>query len=272
MKILLEEKSIYHLKFSKYSPSIPTSIIDTPVIMVHGMFGGQWYFKNWAIYLAEKGLTVYVPNLRGHNGSHEDVNSVMSYVYDLSVVVDYIGKPCVLIGHSMGGLVVQKYSEIYANTKGLILVASAPAKGISVLSLLVIRKMVKKFYPMLFNKPFQINYKDCFELVLNNFPKNDPEAIAAAIKFSTTPESGKAARELAFSLIPVNERKINCPVLIVAGSMDKMCPLNSQLKIKKKYYFSDYLQFKRGHMLMLEEGWKEVISKIYNWIDLNFIY
>lgn len=251
-----------------------------PVVMVHGMFGGSWYFKNWSDFLCQKGVETYALNLRGHNGSfclNLGSSSVLDYVQDVKKVVDYIvgqwhEKP-IILGHSMGGLIAQKFAEMFPElVAGLVLVASAPPKGISALSPLIMRKMAKKIWPLLFNEPLQMSYRDCFDLVLNNFSQNDSVAVEAAIRFSETPESSRVAKQLAFSRILVDEKKINCPTLVIAGSKDKICPVGAQLKIRGKLHFSDYLQFKCGHMPMIEPGWKKVISKIHDWINLHFIY
>ncbi len=273
---LVEEENIEGIRVKKYSPE-NGSKNNLVILMVHGMFGGDWYFESWAKFLQDIGFQVYVLNLRGHNGSFclkLGSVSIMDYVSDVKKVADYIYKkysiPPVMIAHSMGGLIAQKMTEVYPYlVKGLVLVASAPPKGISVLSFLVLRKIIKHMLKIVFNKSFNMTRKDCFSLVLNNFNKDDTEANLVAKKFMSTPESGKAAKELALSLIPVDHRKINCKTLIVAGSKDKICPLNIQWEIKEKYYFSDYFQFERGHMLMLEPGWEKVISKISDWISMN---
>lgn len=250
------------------------------VLAVHGMFGGKWYFEKCGNYLSQMGINVYALDLRGHNGSFcldFGATSILDYVQDVRKIVDdIIGleriKP-ILLGHSMGGLIVQKFAETFPRlVQGLILLASAPPKGISAFSFSVLGMIVRNTMNILFNLPISPKRKDCFNLVLNNFPEDDSEADFAARKFISTPESGKAARELAFSLIPVDEKKINCPTLIVAGSKDKICPLSMQLKIREKYCFADYLQVENGHMMMLEPGWKEVISRIYTWIDFRFMY
>ena len=277
MNIKVKTDSYKHIVFDRYYPDDDKTNSLPKVIMIHGMCGGAWYFKQMASFLAGKGLDSYVPDLRGHGRSaYYDVGSIEDYVEDVRKVAEFVYKqhnvPMVFMGHSMGGLVTQKFTAMFPElVKGIVLLTSAPPKGISVLTPLVIRKMIKHMPSIVFNRYLYFTKNDCFSLILNNFDKNDPEAESAAIKIMRTPESGKAARELAFSLIPVDERKINCPILVVSGVLDKIVPISTQLKIKEKYSFSDYFQFERGHMLMLERGWEEVISKIYDWINLNSI-
>ena len=181
----------------------------------------------------------------------------------------------IIIGHSMGGLLAQKIAtEYHPWINGIILVASAPPRGIPIMSWDVAVAMIKHCIPLIFNRPLKIDRKTTFNLLLGgygddeiSYPDEDwYDESQEQIFQKLVPESPRVAKQLAFSRIPVNERKINCPTLVVAGTRDKICPLPVQLKIREKYCFSDYSQFEHGHMLMLERGQEEIISKIFNWV------
>ena len=51
---------------------------DTGVLLIHGLMAAPEEVKEWAIFLHEKGLTVYVPRLSGHGTSSKDL-SVRNY-------------------------------------------------------------------------------------------------------------------------------------------------------------------------------------------------
>ncbi len=51
---------------------------DTGVLIIHGMMAAPEEVKEWAIFLHEKGLTVYAPRLSGHGTSSKDL-SVRNY-------------------------------------------------------------------------------------------------------------------------------------------------------------------------------------------------
>jgi carboxylesterase len=51
---------------------------DTGVLLIHGMMAAPEEVKEWAIFLHEKGLTVYAPRLSGHGTSSKDL-SVRNY-------------------------------------------------------------------------------------------------------------------------------------------------------------------------------------------------
>ena len=51
---------------------------DTGVLLIHGLMAAPAEVREWAIFLHEKGLTVYVPRLSGHGTSSKDL-SVRNY-------------------------------------------------------------------------------------------------------------------------------------------------------------------------------------------------
>jgi carboxylesterase len=48
---------------------------DTGVLLIHGLMAAPEEVRQWAIFLHEKGLTVYVPRLSGHGTSSKDLSS-----------------------------------------------------------------------------------------------------------------------------------------------------------------------------------------------------
>src|SRR5688572_7563837 len=67
--------------------AMPARASQPPVLMVHGIMGGAWYFAKWLKFLAARGYPAYALNLRGHHGSRPAENfgqvSVMDYVTDV---------------------------------------------------------------------------------------------------------------------------------------------------------------------------------------------
>lgn len=238
-----------------------------PILMIHGMFGGGWYFESWAQFLFEKGFTVYVIN-NLHEG--EDLKKVDFYTY-LEKSIKVAEEICavrkgkiILVGHSMGGLIVQKMAGTKPDlVEGVVLVASAPPKGISAMSWGVARAMAKHWFSLAFNLPLKIDKKSAFELLFNwlGGEKRKEQFFEKLV-----PESSMVAKQLAFSKIPVDEKKVICKVLIVAGLYDRLLPNRIQVSIGNKYDGSYYLSTLTGHMPILERSSEETIKDIYRWI------
>ena len=88
-------------------------------------------------------------------------------------------------------------------------------------------------------------------------------------------ESGRAAYEIGFWLFDskgaakVDEKKITCPVLVIAGAEDRITPASVVRKIADKYKAtSTYKEFaNHAHWVVGEPGWQEIAEYIYNWLN-----
>lgn len=83
-----------------------------PLLLVHGFTGAKEDFTDWLDPLAERGWHVIAPDQRGHGESpkpeEEDAYSFDAYADDLLALLDAMGwARAVVLGHSMGGMVVQ---------------------------------------------------------------------------------------------------------------------------------------------------------------------
>jgi len=111
------------------SPSHPT-----PLLFVHGAWHGAWCWdEHFLRFFADRGFRAVAVSLRGHGRSLTTkplhTCSIADFVADVDFVADHLPLSPVLIGHSMGGLVVQKYLESRSAPAGVLL-ASTPPRGI----------------------------------------------------------------------------------------------------------------------------------------------
>lgn len=106
----------------------------TPLLFLHGAYVGAWCWdEHFLPWFAERGFPCYALSLRGHgaSGGRERLHDfgIGDYVDDLAHAVAEVGQPPVLIGHSMGALVVQKYLEREA-ARAVIHVCPVPPFGL----------------------------------------------------------------------------------------------------------------------------------------------
>lgn len=229
------------------------------------MWLGSWCWEHYLRAAAEAGWNAWALNLSGHHGSRPVSNlgevGIADYVQDVLDCLRVLGE-VVLVGHSMGGLIAQKVAEV-GGVRAAVFLTSAAPKGILVLRWPVLWRMTRYAFPMGANRPFLATRPDMDALVGNRLsPERQAEMYARMV-----PESGRAARELAFGLIPVDEARVNCPRLVVGAQWDQITPVAVQRRIAAKYA-AEYVEAAgHGHMLMLEEGWEESFKKILSWID-----
>lgn len=103
------------------------------LLFVHGVGHGAWCWdEHFLDFFADRGYRALAVSLRGHGNSPSSKPlrscSLADYVDDVGSVADGLPARPVVIGHSMGGFVVQKYLEIHSAPAG-VLMASFPARG-----------------------------------------------------------------------------------------------------------------------------------------------
>lgn len=106
--------------------------VKSSIVFVHGICHGAWCWEKYFVpYFSKHGYECYAVDLRGHGrDSRERLKGarLSDYVEDVKDVVSKCpGKPF-LVGHSMGGAVVQQYIGKYEDdVQGAILFAPATA-------------------------------------------------------------------------------------------------------------------------------------------------
>ena len=66
----------------------------------------------------------------------------------------------------------------------------------------------------------------------------------------------------------VDEAKVTCPVLVVAGAKDRITPASVVRKVAKKYQaVSTYKEFENhAHWVLGETGWQDVAEYVAGWL------
>lgn len=106
------------------------------LLFVHGICVGAWIWEqNFFPYFSEAGFDCYALSLRGHAGSdgHENLNcwKLADYTDDLHTIVEKIEGPLIVIGHSLGGAVVQDFIRTGGQAQAVALLASVPPWGLA---------------------------------------------------------------------------------------------------------------------------------------------
>ena len=247
------------------------------IIMIHGMWGGGWYWKAYKEFFEDKGFVCYAPTLRYHDTDPEtsppdDLASVslLDYVQDLEQIINTLDEKPILIGHSMGGLIAQILSERHLAEGCILLTPAAPA-GIHCLKFSV----MKSFWNIMttwqfWQKSHRIGYDTAAYAVMNLMSETEREALYKTIVY----ESGTAIREIGLWLLDpgkaarVDEAKITCPMLVIAGAEDRITPASITRKVAEKYKaVADFKIFENhAHWIIGEPGWEEVAQYTHDWM------
>ncbi len=247
------------------------------IVMVHGMWGGDWCWDAFKSFFEAKGYTCHTPNLRFHDMAPQDqpdkalgTTSLIDYVDDLETFILQFDSPPILIGHSMGGLLVQKLVARGLGSKAILL-TPAPPYGIQAITWSVLRCFYKFFIQWGFwKRPYKIPFNSARYAFLNLIPepmqKNEYDKLGY--------ESGRVISQIAFWYLDpartskVDESKIEIPLLIIAGGKDRIVPKSVVKKVAQKYKFTaKFKVFKsHSHYMIGEENWEEVAQYAYEWL------
>lgn len=186
----------------------------------------------------------------------------MDYVDDvLQTVLTLKNKP-VLIGHSMGGAVVQKLLYLYPDKfKAAVLLATVPPNGmLKDLLRLTFTNFNKARQMFLFNNGKSESFPA--SLLLSN--ELSPEKIEKYTRL-LQPESTKACKELVGNIVP-KSINVNVPILVVNSKKDCMFSERTGRYTAKVYKTEPVILENVSHDMMLDPNWKLVADQILTFL------
>jgi pimeloyl-ACP methyl ester carboxylesterase len=242
----------------------------TPIVLVHGSWHGAWCWERFQPYLAEHGYASHAVSLRGHGGSEGRerlrwASAVRHYADDVARVAAGLGAPPILVGHSMGGYIVQKYLETHT-AAGAVLLASIPVSGIWRFALRVLRR-----HPWAFLKahltlsPWHIVGTPALARDAFFSPGTTPEDLERHFR-RLGPESFRMELEALVLALP-RPRRVETPVLVLAGEGDRIFSVAEQRATARAYRTEAEVFPGMAHDMMLEPGWRAVADRILRWAD-----
>jgi pimeloyl-ACP methyl ester carboxylesterase len=240
------------------------------ILFIHGAWHGAWCWEqNFLPYFAEKGYTARAVSLRGHGSSQKPARfrlaRIADYVADVHQVVSQLSDSPILIGHSMGGLVVQKYLEDH-RVPAAVLLASVPVKGVLRTTLRIARR-----HPLAFLKA---------NLTWSLYPIIGKPALCREAFFSADisnddletyfnrmqDESYLAFLDMMLFNLPKPERIVTD--LLIMGANDDTIFYSEEIEATAKAYQTQAVMFPAmAHNMMLERDWQSVADRIVNWLE-----
>ena len=259
-----------YLEVIKEKPSTITQ--PNPILFIHGMWHAAWCWTEYFLpYFSQRGYLAYALSLRGHGKSEGNKqlrwSSLNDYVSDVAHVVNQMEKPPILVGHSMGGMIVQKYLETN-KTPAAVFLASTPPKG-------VLATTTRTF----FRHPLSVIKTS---LTLSMSPIVSTAELAHEAFFSTDmqketvmkyflqlqDESFRAYIDMLVLNLP-NIRQIESPVLVLGAKNDMMISPKEIEATARAYNVKAEFFDHMAHDMMLEDRWHEVADRMLDWLDIH---
>ncbi len=240
-----------------------------PLLFVHGAWHAAWCWdEHFLGFFADKGYRALAVSLRGHGNSptHTPLRacSVADYVEDVSVVADSLTTRPVVIGHSMGGFIVQKYLESHDAPAG-VLMTSMPPQGNLGSGLRWIRQHPWHFTKILITGK-SLPYINTPELARERFfSAQMPESQVVDYAARLQEESARIGVDCLVLRLP-RPKRVTTPLLVL-GAHDDGAHTRKEVRATARAYRTEAEFFPNmGHNMMLEPGWAVVAERIHTWL------
>lgn len=248
----------------------------SPVVMIHGAFCGPWAFERWRELFVARGFDVHVPTLRHHDhGRHPPrelgTTSLLDYAGDLEALLEKIGRPAFLIGHSMGGLLAQMLAARCDIAAIACLAPSAPYGVLPSTPFEIASAQALYLAGEFWNKPLKPERWIAAANALDLLEEHERERVFSRF----VPESGLATFEImqwpfdtrrASSVHAVN---VTCPVFCLVGAKDRVNPPGTVRLIARRYRDQAIYEeiANHSHWLIGEPGWEKIARRVLEFFE-----
>lgn len=254
------------------------------IVFIHGMFMTPTCWDTWVTFYKAQGYQCITPGWPGRDKfvktlvkSHPDpkvgqltLDNILAYY---TGVIKKLPQKPIVIGHSMGGLIVQLLLQRDLVSAG-IAISSAPPLGV----LSVKPSFVKSALPILNPfKPRTQPYYMPFEHFQYTFVHNMPLAEQkAAYETYVVPESRQVPWGMLSGTAKIDFKKPHPPLLLIAGAEDHLIPSSLNRSNAKRYNSHasvvDFKEFPgRTHFILGQKGWEEVATYGAEWLKAKKI-
>jgi len=243
---------------------------EVPILFVHGAWHAAWCWQDTFLeYFSAKGWKVHALSLRGHGQSegHEKLRwwSIADYVSDVEQIANSLDHEPIVIGHSMGGFVVQKYLETHSAVAAVLL-ASVPPSGTLRFNLRIIRRhpliwlkmnALMTAYPVVAKPEYAREWLFSPEI-------SDEQLVSHHSQMQN--ESYRALLDVFLLNLP-NPSKVKTPVQVLGAENDAIFSVEEVRATARAYGTIATIFPGMSHNMMAEPGWPEVADTIMRWAD-----
>jgi pimeloyl-ACP methyl ester carboxylesterase len=260
--------------------------LDSPgtdtIVLIHGLWMTALGWERWIRRYQARGYRVLAPDWPGMSAAIAELRRRPPEIGNLSVteiadhydhLIHQLGRAPVIIGHSVGGLIVELLLDRGLGAAG-VAIDGAPPKGIASVP-----------FPMLrfgFLALRTIGRHQAISLTPRQFRRSftntlsPQEAIAVHERYHV-PGPGRTIRQVGFAnFVPHAATRVNfsharrAPLLLITGGNDRIFPAvvtrSSFQRYRKSEAVTAYKEFpKRSHYSIGEPGWEEVADYALRW-------
>ena len=249
-------------------------------LFVHGMYMTPLCWEQWTNHIQAKGYKCIAPAWPGRDKpidtlrkNHPDpqlgkltLSAVVEY---LAKIIETLDEKPILIGHSMGGLIVQLLLQRDL-AAAAIAIDSAPPMGVFTTQWPFLKSNwphINPFVPK--SRPIQMSFERFQYTFVNTLPLEEQRA---AYERYVVPESRRVPAESLTNVARIDFRKLRPPLLLIAGSKDNIIPASLNKtnygRYKQSSSVTDFKEFPgRTHFIIGQKNWEEVADYTISWLS-----
>jgi pimeloyl-ACP methyl ester carboxylesterase len=245
-----------------------------PILFVHGMYMNAHSWKPWIARAAQRGLVASAVSWPFHQGEpyerREQIDPRLgrltfgAVVASLKAHIDDLPEHPILIGHSVGGLAVQKLLNDGYGRAG---VAISPAPPLGVLSLApeFFRSNWPHLDPLAGDRPIVMTKERFHHTFANTMSRDESDE---AYELYVVPESRNVPRTTLTTQALVDFSRDHVPLLLMAGEHDHLTPARMIRRNARRYELMvDVQEFAgRSHLICNQDGWEEVADAAFDFV------
>ena len=248
------------------------------VVFVHGMYMTPLCWEQWVDRFQSKGYRCLAPAWPGRDQPvevlrqrHPDPQlgqlTLTGVLAHLTGFIRQLDEKPILIGHSMGGLIVQLLLQRDL-AAAAVAIDSAPPFGVLTTKWSFLKSNWPHITPFASQgQPIAMTFERFQYTFVNTLPLAEQRA---AYERYVVPESRRVPRESLTARIDFKQP--HPPLLLIAGSADHIIPASLNKSNTAKYRSSpsvtDFKEFAgRTHFIVGQQGWEEVADYVLGWLS-----
>jgi pimeloyl-ACP methyl ester carboxylesterase len=243
----------------------------TPLLFIHGAYSAAWIWdQHFLPYFADLGYPAHAVSLRGH-GKSEGRDGLLfarlrDYVADVEQAIATLPSAPILIGHSLGGMIVQKLMH-QRSLPAAVLMASAPPHG-----------MIPSMFGMAFTNPGLFREMALVQTfgpeIVNGlnvrqalFCDDTPDEDVTRYMHRFQPESTLVVLDLMGLDLPPSIPTLDIPVLVIGAENDCFVFPGAVHATADTYQTRAEIFPGMAHAMMLDHNWRRVADHIAAWLE-----
>jgi pimeloyl-ACP methyl ester carboxylesterase len=254
--------------------------IPKSIVFISGTFISNDCWGEWIEYFQQEGYACTAPAWPDKDASPEELrnretkdavslNTISSLTNHFTRIIETLdGKP-ILIGHSLGGLIVQLLLQRGLGTAG-VAIHSFPPAGIRSFRFSFLKTLWKTMAIFSSNKETYLMPFATWRYAIANGMEYEQQK--ELYYLYAIPESKKIIREAFRCVANIDFKKPHAPLLLTSGSNDKLIPISLSYLNYKKYVDADsiidYKEFRgHTHLVFGHSKWRREADHILCWLE-----